>query len=143
MFRSKIQPIPAITLLNLPGSAALLRRHFCYLYFKPHSMADAAQFLEAVQAGYTFKGEKVKIGRAMFEGQVVPGADVYLPLKTMNRHGFIAGATAPPGRRMGHAGAIIRGGKGTAAAKIEAFRDAGIGVATTPSDMADTLLKMM
>ncbi len=57
--------------------------------------------------------------------------------------GFIAGATAPPGRRMGHAGAIISGGKGTAAAKIEAFQDAGIGVAVTPSDMADTLLKMM
>src|SRR5512139_635255 len=57
--------------------------------------------------------------------------------------GFIAGATAPPGRRMGHAGAIISGGKGTAAAKIAAFKEAGIGVATTPSEMADTLLKMM
>ncbi|HTV61866.1 MAG TPA: succinate--CoA ligase subunit alpha [Verrucomicrobiae bacterium] len=57
--------------------------------------------------------------------------------------GFIAGATAPPGRRMGHAGAIVSGGKGTAAAKIAAFKDAGIGVAPTPSDMADTLLKMM
>ncbi len=57
--------------------------------------------------------------------------------------GFIAGATAPPGRRMGHAGAIISGGKGTAAAKIAAFKDAGIGVAITPSEMADTLLKMM
>jgi succinyl-CoA synthetase alpha subunit len=57
--------------------------------------------------------------------------------------GFIAGATAPPDRRMGHAGAIISGGKGTAAAKIAAFRDAGIGVAATPSEMADTLLKMM
>ena len=57
--------------------------------------------------------------------------------------GFIAGATAPPGRRMGHAGAIISGGKGTAAAKIAAFRDAGIGIAATPSEMADTLLKMM
>jgi succinyl-CoA synthetase alpha subunit len=57
--------------------------------------------------------------------------------------GFIAGATAPPGRRMGHAGAIVSGGKGTAAAKIAAFREAGIGIADTPSEMADTLLKMM
>jgi succinyl-CoA synthetase alpha subunit len=57
--------------------------------------------------------------------------------------GFIAGATAPPGRRMGHAGAIVSGGKGTAAAKIEAFKAAGIGIAATPSEMAETLLKMM
>jgi succinyl-CoA synthetase alpha subunit len=57
--------------------------------------------------------------------------------------GFIAGATAPPGRRMGHAGAIVSGGKGTAAAKIEAFKSAGIGIAATPSEMAETLLKMM
>jgi len=57
--------------------------------------------------------------------------------------GFIAGATAPPGRRMGHAGAIISGGKGTASAKIAAFKDAGIGVAPTPSEIADTLLQMM
>ena len=57
--------------------------------------------------------------------------------------GFIAGATAPPGRRMGHAGAIVSGGKGTAEAKKAAFLDAGIGVAETPSEMADTLLKMM
>lgn len=57
--------------------------------------------------------------------------------------GFIAGATAPPGRRMGHAGAIVSGGKGTAAAKLAAFKAAGIGVAETPSEMADTLLKMM
>src|ERR1039457_2222287 len=56
---------------------------------------------------------------------------------------FIAGSTAPPGRRMGHAGAIVSGGKGTAAAKISAFQKAGIGVAPTPSDMAETLLKMM
>src|SRR3954471_1096673 len=57
--------------------------------------------------------------------------------------GFIAGATAPAGRRMGHAGAIVGGAEGTAAAKIAAFKDAGIGVAVTPSEMADTLLKMM
>ena len=56
---------------------------------------------------------------------------------------FIAGATAPPGRRMGHAGAIISGGQGTAAAKTTALHDAGIGVAPTPAEMADTLLKMM
>lgn len=57
--------------------------------------------------------------------------------------GFIAGTTAPPGRRMGHAGAIVSGGKGTAEAKIEAFRDAGILVAETPSAMAETLLQAL
>jgi succinyl-CoA synthetase alpha subunit len=57
--------------------------------------------------------------------------------------GFIAGATAPPGRRMGHAGAIIDSVKCTAAAKIEAFRQAGIAVAPDPSEIADTLLKIM
>jgi len=57
--------------------------------------------------------------------------------------GFIAGATAPPGRRMGHAGAIVSGGRGTAAAKIAAFKEAGIAVAATPSVMAETLLQML
>ena len=56
-------------------------------------MPTQEQFLSTVNTGYTFKGDKVKIGVAMLEGQVVPGADVYLPLKTMNRHGLIAGAT--------------------------------------------------
>jgi succinyl-CoA synthetase alpha subunit len=56
---------------------------------------------------------------------------------------FIAGTTAPPGKRMGHAGAIISGGKGTAAAKIEALTAAGAKVAPTPSDMATTLQSMM
>ncbi|MFN7539169.1 MAG: helicase HerA-like domain-containing protein, partial [Bacteroidota bacterium] len=56
-------------------------------------MSDASKLLETVQTGYTFKGEHVKIGRAMFNGEVVPDADVFLPLKTLNRHGLIAGAT--------------------------------------------------
>jgi succinyl-CoA synthetase alpha subunit len=57
--------------------------------------------------------------------------------------GFIAGTTAPPGKRMGHAGAVISGGKGRAIDKIEAFEAAGIKVAATPAQMAETLVSMM
>jgi DNA helicase HerA-like ATPase len=56
-------------------------------------MAEKQKFIDAVKAGYTFKGEHVKIGTAVLDGEVVTGADVFLPLKTMNRHGLIAGAT--------------------------------------------------
>ncbi len=54
--------------------------------------------------------------------------------------GFIAGVTAPPGKRMGHAGAIISGGQGTATAKIEAMQSAGIHVAQSPAALGSTML---
>jgi succinyl-CoA synthetase alpha subunit len=57
--------------------------------------------------------------------------------------GFVAGAAAPPGRRMGHAGVVISGGKDTAAAKIGAMRSAGIHVADSPAALVNTLLMVL
>lgn len=57
--------------------------------------------------------------------------------------GFISGRTAPPGKRMGHAGAIISGGKGTPAGKIQAFKDAGVPVADKPDEIPDLIRKKL
>ncbi|GAA0445277.1 succinate--CoA ligase subunit alpha [Lentibacillus halophilus] len=57
--------------------------------------------------------------------------------------GFIGGATAPPGKRMGHAGAIISGGKGTAEEKIRTMNEAGIKTASTPADIGDTMIGVL
>ena len=56
-------------------------------------MINKNEFVQAIKEGYTFKGESVKIGAAILDGEVVEEAAIYLPLKTMNRHGLIAGAT--------------------------------------------------
>ena len=56
-------------------------------------MAKKEQFIEEMKSGYTFKGSSIKIGAAMYEGEVIPEAEIRIPLSTLNRHGLISGAT--------------------------------------------------
>lgn len=56
-------------------------------------MDNKEAFLDAIKSGYTFKGETIKIGAGMLNGEVIPEAEIFLPLSTLNRHGLIAGAT--------------------------------------------------
>jgi len=56
-------------------------------------MSNKDAFIQAIKGGYSFKGETIKIGAAMLDGEVIPDAEIFLPLKTMNRHGLVAGAT--------------------------------------------------
>jgi Cdc6-like AAA superfamily ATPase len=56
-------------------------------------MSDKELFTQVIKNGYTFKGETIKIGSAILESEVIPEAEIFLPLKTMNRHGLVAGAT--------------------------------------------------
>ena len=68
-------------------------RYRLYLSLKFITMPTKEAFIQAIKNGYTFKGESVKIGAAVLDGEVVPDAGIYLPLKTLNRHGLIAGAS--------------------------------------------------
>jgi succinyl-CoA synthetase alpha subunit len=78
-------------------------------------------------------------------GQSEIDAAEFLARETVKKPtvGFIAGSTAPPGRRMGHAGAVISGGRDTAAAKMEAMRAAGIHVAESPAALGSTMVKVL
>ncbi len=101
---------------------------------------NGTNFIDCLRA---FEGDPETVAVAMM-GEI-GGTDEQEAAAFVREHmskpvvGFIAGQTAPPGRRMGHAGAIISGSAGTAAEKIAAFEDAGIGVARRPRDFVDLL----
>jgi succinyl-CoA synthetase alpha subunit len=107
----------------------------------PVSGMDFVDVLELFQADPDTHGV-IMIGE-IGGGAEERGAQFIKEKMTKPVAAFIAGTTAPPGKRMGHAGAIISGGKGTAAAKMDALTAAGAKVAPTPSDMASTLQSMM
>ncbi|MHA2425507.1 MAG: succinate--CoA ligase subunit alpha [Candidatus Thorarchaeota archaeon] len=108
---------------------------------------DPCVGLTTVEGVELFKGDKdtkalVLVGE--IGGDAEERAAVYVQKEyDLPVVGFIAGRTAPPGKRMGHAGAIISGSSGTAAAKIKAMNDAGIQVAEKPSDVARILKELL
>ncbi len=75
------------------GDVNPANKPFYLTCLKSHTMPDKKEFAELIRSGYDFKGESFQIGAAMFGGELIPDSIVRLPLKTMNRHGLIAGAT--------------------------------------------------
>jgi DNA helicase HerA-like ATPase len=75
------------------GDVNPANKPFYLTCLKSHTMPDKKEFVELIRSGYDFKGESFQIGAAMFGGELIPDSIVRLPLKTMNRHGLIAGAT--------------------------------------------------
>jgi succinyl-CoA synthetase alpha subunit len=99
---------------------------------------NGTNFIDCLEAFEKDRATKVVCMMGEIGGTDEQEAAAYIK-KTMKKPvvGFIAGQTAPPGRRMGHAGAIISGSSGTAAEKIDAFKDAGMGVAQRPVDFVE------
>ena len=99
---------------------------------------NGTNFIDCLEGFEKDKDTKVVCMMGEIGGTDEQEAAAYVK-KTMKKPvvGFIAGQTAPPGRRMGHAGAIISGSSGTAAEKIDAFKDAGMGVAQRPVDFVE------
>ena len=105
---------------------------------------NGTNFIDCLEAFEKDKATKVICMMGEIGGTDEQEAAAYVK-KTMKKPvvGFIAGQTAPPGRRMGHAGAIISGSSGTAAEKIDAFKDAGMGVAQRPVDFVELVKARM
>jgi succinyl-CoA synthetase alpha subunit len=102
-------------------------------------------FIEALEMFLADPETKQIIMIGEIGGQSEIDAADFLARNSMKKPtvGFIAGVTAPPGRRMGHAGAVISGGKDTADAKMEAMRAAGVHVAESPAALGSTMVKAL